>query len=166
MIKTNPIDKEWKEEISTSKWWAVNYKGVLSEKELKMIPLRDKLLSFGGEEACLPIDDEDFDKIMNRGFIIDADEIYVEHMPGRKGQCHANSCELYEINKERPTYKDTLKLMTGYALSADGMWVQHTWLYDIDEEHGNAVIETTVERVAYFGFIMSDEEAEEFCSWY
>ena len=37
MIKTNPIDKEWKEEISTSKWWAVNYKGVLSEKELKMI---------------------------------------------------------------------------------------------------------------------------------
>ncbi len=94
MIKTNPIDKEWKEEISTSKWWAVNYKGVLSEKELKIIPLRGKLLSFGGEEACLAIDDED------------------------------------------------------------------------DEEHGNAVIETTVERVAYFGFIMNDEEAEEFCSWY
>ena len=41
----------------------------------------------------------------------------------------------------------------GYALSDDGVWLQHTWcvLEDCDNINGyNTLIETAVDRLAYF----------------
>lgn len=167
MIKTNPIDKEWKDVINKSKWWGVNYEGKLDNKQIKLLPLRDKLLTFGGEEVCLPYIEDDYDNIMNKGFLIDVNDIEVDELPGIPNQCHRNSCKIYEITKDKPQYKDKLKIMTGYALSIDGIWVQHTWLSILNEDYEcDTIIETTIERIAYFGFIMNDEEAQEFCSWY
>ena len=59
--------------------------------------------------------------------------------------------------------------MTGYALSDDGMWRQHSWcICDAGEEYieDSIIIETTEKRLAYFGFIMDEEESEEFVCWY
>jgi hypothetical protein len=49
-------------------------------------------------------------------------------------------------------------ICTGYALTRDGMWRQHSWVYT----RSGTVVETTVKRVQYFGFIMNETECEIF----
>jgi len=46
--------------------------------------------------------------------------------------------------------------MTGYAISADSLWRQHSWCYDRRRQR---VVETTERRVAYLGFRMTVNEA-------
>ena len=48
--------------------------------------------------------------------------------------------------------------MTGYALSDDGLWRQHSWGLLTDDR----VVETTVARLRYFGAILTDPAAAEF----
>jgi hypothetical protein len=55
----------------------------------------------------------------------------------------------------------TYGVMTGYALSPDGMWRQHSWVYD---KQRDVIIETTVKRVGYFGVLLNDLEALTFCT--
>lgn len=49
--------------------------------------------------------------------------------------------------------------MTGWALSKNGMWYQHTWIflpfYDI-------IIETTERRISYYGFILEYPHIDKF----
>ena len=169
-IETTPIaaaDPEWKGRIR-SNWWdseslssGESFKAFgRSEKEYKDFQLlQEILLSIGGSETCFPVFEEDMEKILHRG------RYYAGHskmMKGRPYQCHANSAELWERNhKDRDVH-----ICTGYALSQDGLWRQHTWLvhrYDTATQHRTRIIETTAKRLAYFGCEMSDEEAEEFC---
>lgn len=140
-------------------WWARD--GIVkpankeeAEKMEKMFVLRDKLLSFGGAEACMPIIEEDYDNIMNRGQLF-----YGKGTHFRKGEpcrCHSNACYLWEANKGR------CQIATGYALSSDGIWRQHSWVVQPIATKWR-VWETTEPRVAYFGFIMDDDECERFC---
>ncbi|MEG1564976.1 MAG: hypothetical protein RR365_14825, partial [Bacteroides sp.] len=75
---------------------------------------------------------------------------------GQPSQCHLNACLLWEVNK------GYCQIATGYALSKDGMWRQHSWVVQpLATKY--RVWETTEGRVAYFGFIMTDEECELFC---
>ena len=53
---------------------------------------------------------------------------------------------------------------TGYALSADGMWRQHSWLIH-RKPRSNRVVETTEPRILYFGFAMTLEHCEKFVSY-
>jgi hypothetical protein len=108
------------------------------------------LLNIGGWAVCLPKIDSDLEKIVGRG----------QKFPGRSqlflgqpSQCHSNSADLWDQNK------DKLKICTGYALSRDGLWRQHSWCYHI---HNKIVIETTMKRIQYFGFVLEDNEAEDF----
>jgi hypothetical protein len=59
------------------------------------------------------------------------------------GQCHANARELSK------KYPKRYQAETGYALSADGCWRPHSWVWDIKESR---VVETTETRTKYFGF--------------
>jgi len=127
--------------------------------ELK--PLLKLLLSHGGEFAILPTIESDLDAIITRGYIQAGWSLRM--MRGRACQCHANSAELYDNNRPR------LKLVTGYAMSDDGIWRQHTWL--VDTQHvvhrrrkQFRIIETTTPRRRYFGFQLNDDEAEDFVS--
>ncbi len=43
-------------------------------------------------------------------------------------------------------------IATGYALDADGLWRQHSWVMD----KKGRVIETTVRRVAYCGIVCDE----------
>lgn len=57
--------------------------------------------------------------------------------------------------------KDITRICTGYALSEDGMWRQHSWII-WHKARSNQIIETTVPRILYFGFVMTTEMCEEF----
>lgn len=76
-------------------------------------------------------------------------------MKGEPSQCHSNSANLYEVNKE----EFNVKIMTGYALSDDKIWRQHSWILKDDKK----IIETTEKRIAYFGYVLNEEESDIFC---
>jgi hypothetical protein len=50
------------------------------------------------------------------------------------------------------------RIVTGYALSSDGLWRQHSWAMAGD----GGVVETTEERLLYFGYELTAAEAEIF----
>ena len=72
---------------------------------------------------------------------------------GLPSRCHYNSAKIWETDKEK------YRVATGYALSPDGMWRQHSWVIEVGPKE-NRIIETTEFRVAYFGMVLTDEEAE------
>jgi hypothetical protein len=159
-LSWNKIDDEWKSNIIESKaFWYTGFTGNLydepkdKEKVDKIITLRDKLLTFGGEEACMPYFEEDINDILLRGQFWYADR--VKFMKGERSQCHRNSCYLWEANKSR------VRIVTGYALSLDGMWRQHSWAIWI-KPRKNMIVETTEPRIAYFGFVMTEDECKDF----
>ena len=156
-IQYDPLDKEWKRERDKKMWWATGYTGTDGPPPGdKIWTLRDKLLSFGGFDACLPIVEEDINEILQRGQFWYGDKSKL--MRGEPNRCHSNSCNLWEQNRNL----HEVAIATGYALSEDGMWRQHSWLMH-RKARSVTVIETTALRVAYFGFVMTDEEAEKFC---
>lgn len=162
LVRWNPLDEEWQTNLNQNAWWSkVNIRkehllGNGKKIDERMVELHEKLLQFGGNETCFPAYEEDLNAILTRGQLWLGDRI--TFMPGRPSQCHSNSCELYELNKD----KFEVAIATGYALSKDGLWRQHSWLMKRNAR-SIEVIETTEKRVLYFGFVMTPEEAEKFC---
>lgn len=123
-------------------------------------PLSDKLLSVSGEFVIMPVLEEDYKKILSRGF-----KQYGWNAQIRLGdpcRCHSNACELWKENHR-------IQIVTGYALSEDGIWRQHSWCRDIGQQVRNRggaglyrLIETTKKRKLYFGFVLTELEAEQF----
>ena len=70
---------------------------------------------------------------------------------GLASQCHVNTAHLWLEGRVQG-------IATGYALSDDGLWRQHSWGLD---DHGR-IVETTEERIAYFGFRLNGSESREF----
>lgn len=179
-IKTKAIDAEWRAGLEASAWWASGNNissferyldanrsasgasrdvGKLRKQWEDYNTLHAILLRIGGEETCFAYFEEDMAAILSRGRFWNGKS---KMMRGHPSQCHANVCNLYEQNKDG----HRVYICTGYALSDDGMWRQHSWLlqeYDTNTQHRQRIIETTEKRVAYFGFIMTADEAEEFC---
>src|SRR5262249_32204744 len=63
---------------------------------------------------------------------------------GKGNRCHHNVAFRYLDNPF------TYEIATGYGLTAaDGLWRQHSWLWD-----GKRVLETTVVRDVYFGVVL------------
>jgi hypothetical protein len=153
-IVTRPIDKDWDNCIKDRYWYHTTTREMFIQENL--YDLRTLLLSFGGSEVCLPVKDRDADNILKRGQLWYGDRVY--KTLGKPSQCHANSANCWYNNQEN------IVLCTGYALSEDGMWRQHTWCVE-PRVRKSRVIETTVKRVAYFGFAMTKEEALEFYDW-
>ena len=154
-IITGQPDAAWDSRIQ-SNWW---YDEQTISKELaersfmsaRLLELHKKLLSFGGYRTCLPVVEDDLDNILDRGQLwLGANPIM---MLGQPSQCHRNSAACWEANRNKTI------LCTGYALSEDGMWRQHSWLVNYKAQR---IVETTVERVAYFGFAMTRNEAQAF----
>lgn len=159
-LRWSKLDPDHQEAIR-GKFWARNYEGDLrvafpGEKfdlVSGLMELKERLLGFGGEEACLPAWEEDLEKIMARGqFWYGA---RAKKMPGRPSDCHRNACLLWEANQGQ------VHIATGYALSKDGLWRQHSWAI-WERQSRNTVVETTESRIGYFGFVMTKEEAERF----
>lgn len=151
------ITPERKEGLKNMWWSTVSTVQPAHEQEAakmqRMFALRDKLLEFGGEEVCMPIFEEDYDAIMTRGQFFYGD--HARMRVGRPSQCHRNSAYLWDANRGR------CQIATGYALSEDGIWRQHSWVVQPLTVSWR-VWETTVKRVAYFGVVFDDAECERF----
>ena len=75
---------------------------------------------------------------------------------GEERECHTNSAMLWSQNRE-----DSF-LVTGFALSEDGVWRRHSWVKTNDD----TLIETTIKREKYFGMILEEAGAEAFLQTY
>lgn len=161
-LVTEPIDAEWQKWID-NQWWSSKNKTAADvipnpfpwapKRVEEMFELRSLLLNFGGSEVCMPGYDEDTRRIIERGQLWYGDRIHM--MKGQPSQCHRNSSYCWEANQNKAV------LCTGYALSEDGVWRCHSWLVELRPRR-NRIVETTVPRVAYFGFGMTTEEAWDF----
>lgn len=155
-LKWNPMDDEWKKNIQHN-FWAQDtlddMKKLHPTMDDRLYDLKKLLLDFGGEATCLAGYEEDLDCLMQYGQFWIGNNIKM--MRGLPSQCHSNSSRCWEENK------DIAKICTGYALSDDGMWRQHSWVLWM-KQRSNQIVETTVPRIAYFGYVMTDEQCEEF----
>jgi hypothetical protein len=109
--------------------------------------LEVKLLSAGGDSVCYSAEPH-LTEIIERGIFFPGKSRTIKGAPSH---CHGNVSILWsEI--------EGFKIATGWALTKDGMWRQHSW----GRIDGILTIETTVKRSRYFGFVLNDSEAKDF----
>ena len=121
-----------------------------------------KLKEFGGHEVCVPEIDGDVRKILLRGQLWLGDNVMLKR--GEPCNCHENSLLLWKANKGRTldsAFRQQLAMATGYALSEDGMWRQHSWCV-LRTPRTVKVVETTEKRIFYFGYVLTEGEAQAF----
>lgn len=153
-----PIGGDWKDR-SQEIWWTTGYQGQLKPDRMPLIKLRDRLLAIDGEEACMPVLELDLDDILKYGQLW-VGQKRVKLVKGMTNHCHQNSACFWKANRYRLT--GSLGLATGYALSEDGMWRQHTWCV-WKKPRSYQIVETTTLRELYYGVCMLDSDAENFC---
>jgi hypothetical protein len=73
-------------------------------------------------------------------------------VPGATSACHRNSIEW--VLKDAARYA----VWTGYALSDDGLWRQHSWVEDRSLGVPERFIETTETRLYYYGVRLTTAE--------
>jgi len=120
----------------------------VSYGDKRWVKLRSILLGIGGE-MIVPVPEPDLAEIIARGKHIKAP---VKMKTMRQSACHKNAAKLCRMN---PNYR----IMTGWALSDDGLWRQHSWVLD---KKTNTIIETTELREAYFGIELEGQAARDF----
>ncbi len=124
--------------------------------------LHEKLLVLGGERVVAQPED-DLKSLVAKGRTFD--DIQVGQPPAEAlafmsdSQCHANAAALYEARPRR------IVICTGWALSDDGAWRQHSWA--LEKPYGSKIphatlIETTQPRVRYFGIELTTNQARKF----
>ncbi len=68
--------------------------------------------------------------------------------------CHQNVSTVWQSKVPK-----LIAVGTGYALSEDGLWRQHSWGVLRD-----GLLETTVVRVKYFGLLLQAADADSFAA--
>jgi len=139
-----------KERERWRKWHRTVALSILAERHPDHERLWNRILQYGGY-AVVPTIEPDLKKLLNknRAFIDKRTAILVKGSPCH---CHANAAFLWNENRGR------YWILTGYALSPDGLWRQHSW--NIDSR--NVPIESTSKRLMYFGFPLTWKESEKF----
>ena len=110
--------------------------------------LERRLLELGGLMALLFRPDPDIGRLLERGRYFPGSGARL--CRGRDSACHPIACLLF-VNSGA-----AMRIATGYALSDDGLWRQHSWGVTAEDWR---VIETTERRIRYYGFVLSDAEA-------
>ncbi len=144
-----PVQNRAKRDLKWIKWAQIKTeKTIETMPELK--PLQDRLLSLGGDWVALQYE-PDVEALLSEGQLVEGKIIFKPMVPC---QCHSNCAQFWDKHPK------TCKIGTGWALSTDGIWRQHTWIL-----RGKTVIETTQPRTKYYGIILENEEANLFW-WY
>jgi hypothetical protein len=112
--------------------------------------LRSLLLAIGGVELVAPNGiDSDLDTLISSGSTMEG---LVECKIMERSSCHQNVARLWAERKCGLT-----AIGTGYALSEDGLWRQHSW-----GVCGSGIVETTKPRTRYFGIVLKGGVADSF----
>jgi hypothetical protein len=110
--------------------------------------LRRLLLKIGGVQLVAPPKaDPALTLLLDAGFVMAGP---VKRKLMNHCACHENIARLWNTEK-----RGIVAIGTGYALSNDGLWRQHSW--GIRRE---GILETTVEREKYFGVLLCGAEAD------
>jgi hypothetical protein len=115
--------------------------------------LEAKLLSLGGTRV-VPLPEPHLDLILERGRVFAP--------AGRKRlrrelhRCHQHAA-LFYAEHHALDHGGTREIVTGYGLYENGIWAQHSWLWD-----GARVIETNTSPRLYFGVVLNPFEASVF----
>ena len=122
---------------------------VRKQPELKQ--LKKLLLGLGGDFLVAPPrqPDQDIPDLLKEGFLFYG-PITLREM--KCGSCHQNVASVW-IKKR----SEIVGIATGYALSDDGLWRQHSWGITRD-----GIFETTKTRLKYFGIRLQGQKAEFF----
>lgn len=150
----------WRQTAYT--WLAVNqksddFRGSKLEKPVskQVRELCSQLLSIGGKVVVVEFHESQFCNVLAElGEVDSYDRLKINK--GEDRECHTNSAILWSNNK------DTYILVTGFALSDDGVWRRHSWI----RTKGNTLIETTIKREKYYGMRLNRELAESFLQIY
>jgi hypothetical protein len=122
-----------------------------AEQQPEILTFRNVLLALGGDELVPPPTlDSDVPILLEQGSVMSG---FVISRPIEEGRCHENVAELWREKKE-----GIVGIGVGYALSADGLWRQHSW----GVRESGAIIETTAARTQYFGRLLQGTEADDF----
>ena len=114
----------------------------------RRIELEHRLLELGGTFALLFLPDPQIGDLLERGQYFPAARALM--CLGAAHNCHANAAMMLV------TSKGDVRIASGYALSDDGLWRQHSWGIDAHDGH---ILETTERRLRYFGYVMDDRES-------
>lgn len=158
IVKTIPMDEDWKERCRQNSWWFHDYEELSekykTEQMQKIYELKERLLSFAGESTNFCFGVPYVLQLLERGQLWYGDNLV--HVNGQPRQAHVNSAIFW--NKNRNKYR----IATGYALTVDSMWREHSWLLQ-QEKNNTKVVETTpIDRVLYFGYVLTEKECYEF----
>ncbi len=93
--------------------------------------------------ACLPRHEPDLFELLLKGVFLTGENVLME--PGKPCRCHDNAALLADEHEH-------VAIMTGYGLSVDGLWRQHSWCINTLNDQ---LIETTVARLIYFGIVIN-----------
>lgn len=107
-----------------------------------LLPLKKALLGLGGERVVIVMDAFGVG-IRDRGVAVPGGVPPI--LGSLANSCHSTSAILQLL---APADR---QIMTGYALSEDGCWRRHTWVMQDGQ-----VMEPTVERTQYFGYVLVD----------
>jgi len=120
----------------------------LAQPEIKQ--LVKQLLKLGGEFVVAPPTlDTNVSELIECGFVMGGAVVV---KAGRVSECHDNVAGLWRVRR-----LGMVGIGTGYALTDDGLWRQHSW--GILRE---GILETTVARVKYFGICLQGGRADKF----
>lgn len=115
--------------------------------------LKERLLSIGGTTIpeFIGSDDIEIYNLLKSGTVSTPQISKILIRKGTPSKCHRNCCDMYERDI-------SLRIVTGFCLS-DNTWYEHSWLLN----KSNSLIETTIKRDIYFGYILSrGEETDNF----
>lgn len=111
------------------------------------------LLEHDGDLVVPPVDpDILLGPIAEMGEVRPTDRLQVR--PMQANDCHINAAVLWRAG-EVPS------IGTGYAMSDDRLWREHSW--GVTSE--GLIVETTVQRATYFGFVFEGPSACWFADW-
>ena len=121
-------------------------------KQPELQHLSALLFVLGGDFLVAPRKpDADVPALLERGFLTFGP--VRRHLMNRSS-CHQNIAAVW-----RKREQGIVAIATGYALSEDGLWRQHSWGILRD-----ALLETTEERSKYFGIVLQGEGADDFAA--
>jgi hypothetical protein len=118
------------------------------QPELRL--LRRMLLKLGGQFVVAPSKrDPDLSALLESGFVMGGP---VKLVAMKTNSCHQNLANIWRTQKF-----GVIGIGTGYVLTEDQLWRQHSW--GVLRE---GILETTKERTKYFGILLQGSRADRF----